>query len=302
MRPDAGAPNVLAETTVSPRSWEHELAERLSKVPPKELRARCERGATRFHDMRPAIDVLNKVGVRPWIKGGLAIGALRHHGFIDFGGGEYGPGFDDDPDFMLTSKHMKKARFLDKRFRSGELPVEYAKGLGDLEWIEWLTHPEGKPMTVGRYVRGFCDCGEATATFFETIGVDLSESYGATMENPKTDLRPMDVTPCLDWMDNASCVHIVCWTNTASILAKSPYGSLMRVYKRDSIFPLREVPFYGTTMPAAKDAEAQLALEWGADCLTTIKAKAPDDYGGKMRVAYNGTSFSAMKIDNCAVL
>ena len=51
--------------------------------------------------------------------------------------------------------------------------------------------------------------------------------------------------------------------NTASILAKSPYGSLMSVYERDSIFPLREVPFYGSHLPAAKEAEAQLAQEWG---------------------------------------
>ena len=278
-------------SNISSRSWEEEWADRIARAPADKLRTRCETGGELFDHMLRAVEAVQAVGVQPWLVHGMAIGALRHHGFIDFGGGDYQTGFDDDPDFMLTQDGMAKA--------------QRAFFAGGLRWVPALT--------TGEYVSRRCECGEATKTFFRDVGVDLTQPYGGHFEyadkvvpnhrwaNAKPmKIMPMDVTPCLDWGDKNSCAHIFCWNHTAKLLADHRYGALMRVYRRDSIFPLREVPVYHATLPAAAHAEEHIKDQWGPDVLRFIKVKKTSRTGGSLDGAvYRGTRFPPMAIGHC---
>ena len=110
----------------------------------------------------------------------MAIGVLRHQGFIDFGGAKDQTGFDVDPDFMMISSDVRKL---------GSTWTPIGQGF----W--WAP-----AYTVEEYVAVQCDCPKSLLRFYSEIGVNLSEIYGGEIihENFGKERTTMEISPCLE--------------------------------------------------------------------------------------------------------
>ena len=87
--------------------WNEELKLRLGNLDEKKLYERNKLLGDKFKAIKPFLDFVQNNKIPLFLTNGLAIGAVRHNGFIDFGGLDYRSGYDDDFDFACVDSDLE---------------------------------------------------------------------------------------------------------------------------------------------------------------------------------------------------
>ena len=234
--------------------WLPEYERRTALLSAKQNESRLSRATAATARLMGAIALLEtKLGLRPVVIRGLLIGAVRHHGWIDFGGTGYGSGYDTDPDITMPVEDIVKLLKVNKESPDALKPFTVAQAESD--------------SSLRRYVEMQCDEPELTKVFYTSLGIDLSMPNGATLMyegKPAADFAAMQ-----SWTDtgaqrgggSASYLFPFCWRNIQDI--KPGRSNALRVPLR-RLYPAKRLAFYGEfEVPAPADYSWFAQQEWG---------------------------------------
>jgi hypothetical protein len=200
-----------------------------------------------------AIALLETIGLRPVVSRGLLIGAVRHHGWIDFGGTDYGSGYDTDADITMPVEDIVKLLKVNEESPDALKPFTVAQAESD--------------SSLRRYVEIQCDEPELTKAFYTSLGINLSMPNGATLMyegKPAADFTAMQ-----SWTDtgaqqgggSASYLFPFCWRNIQDI--KPGRSNALRV-PLQWLYPAKRLAFYGEfEVPAPANYSWFAQQEWG---------------------------------------
>ena len=241
--------------------WLPEYERRTALLSAKQNESRLSRATAATARLMGAIALLEtKLGLRPVVIRGLLIGAVRHHGWIDFGGTDYGSGYDTDPDITMPVEDIVKLLKVNKESPDALKPFTVAQAESD--------------SSLRRYVEMQCDEPELTKVFYTSLGIDLSMPNGATLMyegKPAADFAAMQ-----SWTDtgaqrgggSASYLFPFCWRNIQDI--KPGRSNALRVPLR-RLYPAKRLAFYGGfEVPAPADYSWFAQQEWGGRVLLPV--------------------------------
>jgi hypothetical protein len=76
------------------KSWLPEYRRREHALSSADRQSRLDIATQATARLMGAVNLLESLGLRPFVRSGLLIGTVRHQGWIDFGGTSYGSGYD----------------------------------------------------------------------------------------------------------------------------------------------------------------------------------------------------------------
>ena len=224
--------------------WYPELQKRLSSLTSGEKAKRRATGLRVKTALMKALKILRAQNVHPFARDGLLIGAVRHNGWIDFGGTHQGSGYDTDPDLLVDTYDLE--RFVVPKTAGVTL---------------------SKKRTFAEHIQRSCWNPRGTTRFYaDTLGIDLTRiaSVGLYVDGVAIGLRTY-----FPWKYEGSVIYPTCWK---SLAGSKPAHSFATVMDLADIYPLKYIPFYRSTLPVPTNAH-NIAKVWGSDVLTTLKIK-----------------------------
>ena len=243
---------VNAAAKPGPR-WLPEYERRTASLTAEQNESRLSIATAATARLMGAIALLETIGLRPVVSRGLLIGAVRHHGWIDFGGTDYGSGYDTDADITMPVEDIVKLLKVNKESPDALKPFTVAQAESD--------------SSLRRYVEIQCDEPELTKAFYTSLGINLSMPNGATLMyegKPAADFTAMQ-----SWTDtgaqqgggSASYLFPFCWRNIQGI--KPGRSNALRV-PLQWLYPAKRLAFYGEfEVPAPANYSWFAQQEWG---------------------------------------
>lgn len=220
-------------------SWGVAYHQRIQGLSADQRKSRSADASTRTAMFLGVIQRMEAVGMRPILRAGALIGAVRHRGWIDFGGTAYQTGYDSDPDAMLTTKELQ--RLIDKpdllapfQFRlDGE-----RRGRFDVDsWIR-------RKGTLRWYVKWACDKPVATTEFYRSLGLDLDAPSHGALYLPGVSASALELSALHSWAgggvgkDAKSFIYTMCWRGVARTRPPSSIAMLIPTVR---LYPAKRV-------------------------------------------------------------
>eukprot|EP00946_MAST-07B_sp_MAST-7B-sp1_P005150 g5150.t1 len=203
-----------------------------------------------------ALQALESLGHRPMLRDGTLIAALRHHGWIDFGGSKYQTGYDMDPDALLASKSV------------AELEAMPSNKIGGI--YTWKPYIKLKD-----YVKRHCENPTETNNFYANVlKIDINMQNGG--EIWYGDTMVVDFSSTFRWKHADSSIYPMCYRHMRN---SKPMLSFAMLVFDSEVFPIRHAPFYDLVVPIPARAEALVKRQWGKDVLSAVRIKTVGGVG-----------------------
>lgn len=245
-------------------SWLPVYKKRYESIGNSEKKARMSDATAATERLVMAIRFVEQAGLSVTLGRGALIGAVRHGGWIDFGGTKYGEGYDTDPDASMRAIDIQ-AMF--------ELQKEQPRFWDPLK----LTQIE-PDTTLEKYCEIQCNSPSLVKQLYRDLGVNLSMPNGATLTlNGKP---AIDISAWHAWKGTTidkSLLSLFCWRGTQN--TRPGRGVALKIPEQ-RLLPVKSVEFYGTPLPVPQDYTWIINAEWGGDVLHTVKSKTSANNGG----------------------
>jgi len=245
--------DVAMQKSVPTKQWLPEFKKRSSKRTAAQNAALSNTARFKAKHFVGGLRALEDLGYRPVLRDGTLISALRHRGWIDFGGTKYQTGYDIDPDALLDSESCTKLNNNPK--------------VGVYTWKPYIS--------LSAYVKRHCASPAKTIDFYKTtLGMDVEQANGGELWFEDT--LVVDFSSFYKWKYDKSYIYAMCWRAFRNSKPKSSFALLLH---DDDIYPIQHVDFYDYTVPIPNNAVDILKKQWGDDVLTTVRIKKTSGRG-----------------------
>lgn len=243
-RPKYGVKEV---TTRSYPAWQTEFDRRSKKRTVAQREALAEKARFTSRHLAAGLRQLESLGYHPVLRDGALIAALRHSGWIDFGGSSYQTGYDMDPDALLLA---------DEAAELNDNPTSVAPYV----WRPYLTFEQ--------FVHRHCDRPSETVKFFaQTLGLNVSQPRGGTLYYNGTLVA--DFANRFRWK-RPGTLYPQCWRHLAG---SKPAGSYAMLFTDEMLFPTKHIRFYDEMVPVPNHALHVSQKQWGNDIMKVLRIK-----------------------------
>ena len=230
---------------------------------------------TKYIHLKYLFKFINNESIPIFCAEGFLIGIMRHKGFIDFGGINYGSGFDDDCDtWALHSDRDKIKKIFEKSdkftFVEGSSYKDYCIDDNiDTDIIDYYDKQSWINITEPCHFRIYYD------------NIILVKGFYI-------------------YLDNDYIIYNIGWPQISNLYEKH-YKHKVKNYEhrflKSDIYPLILKPFYDILVPVPNKSIKILKQYYGIDVMNTIYYKIPNKNGGKISKKYNIINQYAPPVD-----
>jgi len=245
-------------------SWLPVYEKKYESIGDAEKKTRMSHATAATERLVKAIRRVEEAGLSVTLGRGALIGAVRHGGWIDFGGTEYGEGYDTDPDASMSAPDIQAMFRLEKEQPGFWDPFKLTQGEAD--------------TSLQKYCEIHCNSPSLAKQLYTDLGVDLSMPNGATLT---LDGKPaIEISAWQRWNGTTadkSLLSPFCWRGTQN--TRRGRGVALKIPEQ-RLLPVKRVEFYGIPLPVPQDYTWIISAEWGGDVLRTVKSKTSTKNGG----------------------
>ena len=208
-----------------------------------------------------------------FLRDGFLLGTIRHNGYIDFGGINYGSGYDNDPDAWCLFNYREKLKNI----------------LRNTKYI----YKDYKNF------EKYCDIhatDQHKEYYKKKSYIDIKQPYG--FEIYKDDIMILDGSYLYE--HNNKLIHISCWKQEQNIVdniykRKSYYGE--NIFDKKDFFPKKKYKFYDSIVFVPYNYDKILKKTYGNNVFNVIFSKYTNIVGGRISKMYKITNKIAKPVD-----
>lgn len=254
------------------KDWNKALEEKLSSLGNRH-KLRNKALYQMYIKQKELFEFIQDNNINIFLRCGFLLGAVRHGGYIDFGGTSYGSGFDNDPDVWAFYDYRKQlieafknTKYTYKDYRTF---TEYCNIHSDQDHLNYYKN------------KSYIDINSPHGFMIYEGGVELLD--GTFIYN-----------------NNENVVFISCWKQQTNIIKKAyntyePYGEYSM--KVDDFLPLKTINFYDTKVFVPNQFIKILKRLYGKNVMDTIFVKHPNYGGGSIGEQFQIENQHAKPVD-----